>query len=144
MFSDHVKKPSRFPQAGLLVMAAGLVIVCQLIAMAMVADRQVQRAGVRDLQRVTQQLALSDCIQRSTGATRHICVRQSQQDAYVKDVNSGATEIAIASPAVEPGFAVKNIAVADGSMTGSSAELIRVGISGVSGVSGISGVSFPR
>jgi hypothetical protein len=126
MFSDHIKKVNRFPQAGLLVLAGGLVIVCQLIAMAMVADQQVQQAGVRDLQRVAQQTALADCIQRSTGATRHICVRQAQLDA---DVSSGATEITVASPGAEPGLAAKAVAMADDGMTSNNADLIRVGSS---------------
>lgn len=122
MFSDHMQKSSRFPQTGLLMLAGGLVIVCQLVAMAMVADRQVQRAGVRDLQRVTQQLALADCIQRSTGSTRHICIRQSQLD-------SSGYELAVASPASEAGertFSIKNVAIAGDGATNETADLMRV------------------
>lgn len=122
MFSDHMQKPSRFPQTGLLMAAGGLVIVCQLVAMAMVADRQVQRAGVRDLQRATQQLALADCIQRSTGSTRHICIRQSQLD-------SSGYELAVASPASEAGertFSIRNVAIAGEGGTNETADLMRV------------------
>jgi hypothetical protein len=125
MFSDHVKKVNRFPQAGMLILAGGLVIVCQLVAMAMVADQQVQRASVRDLQRVTQQTALADCIQRSTGSTRHICIRQSQLDA---DINSGVTEIVGASPANDQTFTVKNIAIADEVVTNPGTHMMRVGV----------------
>ena len=122
MFSDHMQKSSRFPQTGLLMLAGGLVIVCQLVAMAMVADRQVQRAGVRDLQRVTQQLALADCIQRSTGSTRHLCIRQSQLD-------SSGHELAAASPAGEAGertFSIKNVALVGEGATNDTADLMRV------------------
>jgi hypothetical protein len=121
MFSDHMKKVNRFPQVGLLILAGGLVIVCQLVAMAMVADRQVQRAGVRDLQRVAQQLALADCIQRSTGPTRHGCILQSQ-------VESGS-ELPLASLTSEPNFAVKDLAMADGGVTSENPELLRVSVS---------------
>jgi hypothetical protein len=121
MFSDHVKKASRFPQAGLLVLAGGLVIVCQLIAMAMVADRQVQRAGVRDLQRVAQQLAWADCVQRSTGPARHGCLLQSQAD-------SGGAELAVALSANDQKFAVRNIAIADEGLTNPSVDMLRVGV----------------
>lgn len=122
MFSDHMRKFSRFPQTGLLMAAGGLVVVCQLVAMAMVADRQVQRAGVRDLQRVAQQVALADCIQRSTGATRHGCIRQSQLD-------SSGYEPVIASPASEAGertFSFKNVAIAGEGATNDTADLTRV------------------
>jgi hypothetical protein len=121
MFFDHVKKANRFPQAGLLILAGGLVIVCQLVAMAMVADRQVQRAGVRDLQRVAQQLAWADCIQRSTGPTRHGCMLQSQPDA-------GGAELAAAKPADDQTFTVKNIAIADEGVTNPTADMMRVGV----------------
>lgn len=62
----------------MLVAAAALVMVCQLVALAMVADHQVKQATVRDLQRAAQQVAMADCVERSTGATRHGCIRQTQ------------------------------------------------------------------
>jgi hypothetical protein len=105
MFSDHLQKFSRFPQTGLLMAAGGLVIVCQLAAMAMVADEQVQSAGVRDLQRVAQQVALADCIQRSTGPNRHICIRQTQ-------IEPSGYEFAVPDPSIERDFSINNVAIA--------------------------------
>lgn len=121
MFSDHMPKMSRFPQTGLLIMAGGLVIVCQLVAMAMVADQQVQRAGVRDLQRVAQQVAFADCIQRSTGASRHGCIRQLQ-------VDSSGGELLLASPASEQTFSTRKVAVAGDGVADAKATMMRVGI----------------
>jgi hypothetical protein len=123
MFSDHMQKFSRFPQTGLLIAAGGLVIVCQLVAMALVADRQVQRAGVRDLQRVAQQLAFADCIQRSTGPARHGCLRQSQ-------LESDGGEPVVARPANEQTFAIKNVASAGEAGANDTADIVRVGIAG--------------
>jgi hypothetical protein len=120
MFSDHMKKVNRFPQVSLLMLAGGLVIVCQLVAVAMVADQQVQRASVRDLQRVNQQVALADCIQRSTGPTRHGCILQSQ-------IDSSGAELAATIPANDQTFTVKNIAIADEGMTSPAPDMMRVG-----------------
>jgi hypothetical protein len=105
MFSDHMQKVNRFPQAGLMMAAGGLVIVCQLIAMALVADRQVQSAGVRDLQRVAQQVAFADCIQRSTGPNRHLCIRQSQ-------IESSGYELVVESPSTERDLGSNKLAIA--------------------------------
>ena len=113
-------KLSRFPQAGLLLAAAGLVIVCQLVAVAMVADKQVQRAGVRDLQRVAQQASLADCIQRSTGANRHGCIRQSQ-------LESDSGEPAVATQWSGPASNASNVAIADDLATNQTADIMRVG-----------------
>jgi hypothetical protein len=121
MFSDHLPKVKRFPQVSLLMVAGALVIVCQLVAMAMVADRQVQRAGVRDLQRATQQLAWADCIQRSTGPTRHGCINQANPE-------SGDGELAQASQGSDRAFNPKNVAIADDGVTQPMPDMMRVGI----------------
>jgi hypothetical protein len=123
MFSDHLKKVKRFPRVNLLVVSGGLVIVCQLAAMGMVADEQVQRAGVRDLQRAKQRLALADCIHRSTGPVRHGCISQSSRE-------SSAEETAQAKPAGERLFFAKNVAsvaIADESVANTLPEMIRAG-----------------
>lgn len=102
MFSDHVQKISGFPQINLLGVAGGLVIVCQLVAMALVVDGQVQRAGARDLQRVAQQLAFADCIERSTGLTRSGCTQQVQSA-------QDATEYSASEPSSERLFSIRNV-----------------------------------
>lgn len=124
MFSDQIQKSGRFPQAGLLMAAGGLVIVCQLVAMAMVADKQVQRAGVRDLQRIAQQLAVADCIQRSIGPGRRDCLRQSQ-------LESGGDELVVNGPADPQTFAIKTVAIAGDDAVNGAADMMRAGIAGV-------------
>jgi hypothetical protein len=121
MFSDHMKESSRASPAGLLMAAGGLAVVCLLVALALVAERQVQRASVRDLQRVAQQLALADCIQRSSGAHRHLCIRQMQ-------LESGAFELAVASPSSQQDFNSKNVAIAGDGVAIETADMMRVGV----------------
>ena len=121
MFSDHIKKSTRFPQTGLLMAAGALVLVCQLVAIALVADQQVQRASVRDLQRFAQQVAFADCIERSTGSTRQSCIRQSQLES-----NGGMP--ASASMALEPTFTANNVAMADDAVTTDMVGVLRVGL----------------
>ena len=84
MFSDYLKKVTRFPTLGLMMLAGGLVVVCQLLAMVMVAGNPLQNTFVRDLQ----QVALADCIQRSTLATRHGCIRQSQLESVDQELTA--------------------------------------------------------
>ena len=121
MFSDHIKKSTRFPQTGLLMAAGALVLVCQLVAIALVADQQVQRASVRDLQRFAQQVAFADCIERSTGSAKHSCIRQSQLES-----NGGMP--ASASMALEPTFTANNVAMADDAVTTDMVGVLRVGL----------------
>ena len=121
MFSDHLQKMNHFPKINLLVAAAGLVMVCELVALALVADHQVKQANVRDLQRAAQQVAMADCVERSTGASRHGCIRQTQTVMLAdgEGWNSGARGHV---------FSVKNVAVADGGTAGVMTSLMPVGL----------------
>lgn len=120
MFSDHLQKVNHFPKINLLVAAAGLVMVCQLAALAMVADHQVKQANVRDLQRAAQQVAMADCVERSTGATRHGCIRQTQTVMLAdgEGWNSGVRGQVLG---------VKNVTVGDGASAGAMASLMPIG-----------------
>ena len=61
MFSDHLQKIDEVPYKTLLGVAAGLVILCQLIAMVLVVDGQVEKAQVRDLRYASEQMAIARC-----------------------------------------------------------------------------------
>ena len=78
MFFDHVQKIQKFPLLSLLAVAACLVILCQLLALALVVDRQVKRAELRDLTWIAQQVAITACIEGSTGPVRHGCIQQAR------------------------------------------------------------------
>jgi hypothetical protein len=66
------------PYKALLLVAAGLVILCQLAAMAFVADSQVAKARLRDEQRKAELVAIAHCMETSAGAARHNCIQQAR------------------------------------------------------------------
>ena len=79
MFSDHLRKNiDELPRVSQPVVAGVLVVICQLTAMAFVTDGQVQKAGQRDLQRLAQQAAIAECVERNSGPMRHGCIQQVQ------------------------------------------------------------------
>ena len=117
MLFDHLQKLIRFPKLGLMVLAAALVVVCQLLAMVMVGGNPLQSSGVRDLQ----QAALADCIQRSISVSRHSCIRQSQLESDDRDRVAS-------SPADEGSVSINHLFVADEAVTRSSADKLRVAV----------------
>ncbi len=79
MFSDHLRKDiDELPRLSLAAIAGVLVVICQLVAMAFVTDGQVQKASQRDLQRLAQQAAMAECVERNSGPMRHGCIQQVQ------------------------------------------------------------------
>lgn len=102
MFSDHMPKIEETPYKTLLLIAAGLVILCQLAAMAFVAESQVAKAKERDNQRKAELAAISQCMETSAGAARSQCIQQ-------------ASVVATASPQPATGNASKAPAYADAS-----------------------------
>jgi len=78
MFSEHLRKFDELPYKTLLLVAAGLVILCQLAAMAFVADSQVAKARLRDEQRKAELVAIAHCMETSAGAARHNCIQQAR------------------------------------------------------------------
>jgi hypothetical protein len=80
MFSDHVQKIERSSGRTLFLIAGALVILCQLVAMGMVADGQVQKAAARDSRLSSQRVALAECFENTLEAARGSCVRQVYND----------------------------------------------------------------
>lgn len=78
MFSDYLKKFDEMPYKTLLWVAAGLVFLCQLVAVGVVADEQVAKAKIRDYQRQTEMLAIAQCIENAAGSARQSCFRQAR------------------------------------------------------------------
>lgn len=73
MFSDHLQKIDQAPRKTLLLVAAGLVIVCQLVAMALVAGEQVQKAQMRGDSDASRQAAVASCVEVSRGVAVKDC-----------------------------------------------------------------------
>lgn len=80
MFSDHLRKVDHTSGRTLLLIAAALVIVCQLVAMALVADGQVKKAELRESQLNFQRVALARCFEVNTRPDRHSCMQQASAD----------------------------------------------------------------
>lgn len=77
MFSDHLKKVNAMPYKTLLAVAAGLTFICQIVAMVLVVDRQVEKSSVRTAQSSTEQKAIADCAEKySSAAARGQCIAQ--------------------------------------------------------------------
>jgi hypothetical protein len=81
MFSDHTQQPDEPSHKVWLGVAAGQVIVCQLVPMALVVDGQVERAHARGFQYAAERSALAQCNQSSLGTERQNCVLQAQTAA---------------------------------------------------------------
>ena len=77
MFSDHLRVTDPDPVRPLLVIAALLVIVCQLLAMVLVAGGQVKKAELRDASQASARSASIGCMQSSRGAALKDCDRTS-------------------------------------------------------------------
>lgn len=87
MFSERLKKLDELPAKAWFGVAAILVFVCQLVAMALVVDGQVQRAQARHAHRAVQQDAAADCLATQYGAGLSRCLQQTR---YVGDTPAPA------------------------------------------------------
>ena len=80
MFSDHLRKIDQAPHKTLLIVAAGLVIMCQLVAMGLVAGEQVQKAQMRGNNDASRQAAVASCVEVSRGAEVKGCFLLGSSD----------------------------------------------------------------
>ncbi|MBK5204808.1 MAG: hypothetical protein JJD98_05170 [Polaromonas sp.] len=75
MFSDHLQKIDKVSSKTLLGVAGGLVILCQLIAMALVVDGQVKNAQLRG---ASERIAMAQCRQSNMGGAWQSCIQQAR------------------------------------------------------------------
>lgn len=82
MFSDHLLpvSPSRTRQW--LIVGAAVVMVCQLVALAWLAGGQVDKATTRVAGEVAKRERVAQCVEKSSGATRHLCNRQDGVETF--------------------------------------------------------------
>lgn len=76
MFSDHLKKVDEMPSRALFGVAAGLVFLCQLAALVLVVNGQVEKSQVREAHFNSAQMEIADCSNTYSGATRSQCIEQ--------------------------------------------------------------------
>jgi hypothetical protein len=104
MFSDHLRKIDEAPHKTLLLVAAGLVMVCQLVAMALVAGEQVQKAQMRGDSQASRQVAMATCIETSRGVAVKGCFQLGSYDLESQQGTShtkGSGQSSMASVAPE-------------------------------------------
>ena len=91
MFSDHLPKIDHTARHNLFVIAAALVMVCQLVAMVVVADGQVKKAEVRESQMQSQRLVVAQCLENTKGAALSSCTApvysDNRQDSSMSQVD---------------------------------------------------------
>ena len=75
MFSDHFQPIDKLPAKKVFLVAAALVFVCQLVALVLVADGQVEKAQSRQAGQVSFQSAVAACVENSHGAALKNCAR---------------------------------------------------------------------
>ncbi len=80
MFSERVKKVDTMPSRVLFGVAAGLVFMCQLAALVLVANGQVEKAHARDAYYTSAQMEMADCSKTYSGPARSQCIEQINAD----------------------------------------------------------------
>jgi hypothetical protein len=83
MFSDHLRKIDDAPAKTLLLIAAGLIIVCQLVAMVLVTGAQVEKAQLREASHASAMAVRAGCIESSRGAALRNCDTAFSSSAQV-------------------------------------------------------------
>ncbi|MFN5348136.1 MAG: hypothetical protein ACK5A0_01130 [Polaromonas sp.] len=91
MFSDRLRRIDHASGRALLLIAGGLVIVCQLVAMMLVSQGQVEKAQAREISRANQRAATAWCIETSRGAELKACARQQSAGYPAKAADSTST-----------------------------------------------------
>ena len=77
MFSNHLRKVDHKSGKTLLLIAGGLLIVCQLVAMVLVTQGQVEKAQVREASQASERTAIAWCVETSRGVEIRSCAAPS-------------------------------------------------------------------
>ena len=93
MFSDHLRAIDEVPTKPLLLIAAGLVMACQLVAMFLVADGQVEKAHLREASQASAMAATVGCFESNHGVALRDCERAPTSAATQNDAESGKFDL---------------------------------------------------
>lgn len=93
MFSDHLPKNDNASGKTLLMTVAGLVIVCQLVALVLVSQGQVEKAQAREASQASQSTASAWCFETSRGAELRGCANRSPAHAENPDALPSAVKL---------------------------------------------------
>lgn len=92
MFSDQLKKIDEIPSSALMGVAAGLVFVCQLAALVLVLNGQVEKAHLREAHYNSAQVEIADFNSPST-FTPETKVQAANQPSQQTDASPSAANI---------------------------------------------------
>ena len=93
MFSDRLTKIDQMPYKTMLGLAAGLVMLCQLVAMVLVVEGQVKKAEARDSSLGSQRLVIAQCNQAGSASARQSCVQQAMAAFNVPHDPEASTQV---------------------------------------------------
>jgi|OpeIllAssembly_1097287.scaffolds.fasta_scaffold128055_1 hypothetical protein len=93
MFSDHLKKIDEMPFGTLFAVAAGLVFVCQLVALVLVLNGQVEKSHLREAHYNSAQVEIADCSKTYSGVERRQCIEQATADFDSPSAFTPETEV---------------------------------------------------
>ncbi len=97
MFSDHLPKIRNTPANPIVLMAVGVVIVAQLVALILLADGQVEKAQLREATQASARAATALCAHSARGAALNDCDRESATEPSDNTLNA-ANAAAINQP----------------------------------------------
>ena len=100
MFSEHLTPIDKISANKMLLLAAALVVVCMLIAMALVAGGQVQKAELRQLSQANFQSAFASCLQNRQGSALRDCVRLASPSTEMTNAEPQAASDGINAPGI--------------------------------------------
>ncbi len=98
MFSDHLPKMDRTNGRSLFLIAGALIIICQLVAMVLVAGDQVKKAELRDSQQSVQRAAIAKCFEGTTRAARQECMLQARNQSLGSNQMAASVTTTDSSP----------------------------------------------
>ncbi len=91
MFSDHLQKIDQASGKTLLLIAGGLVIICQLVALVLVSQGQVEKAQARENNQANQRSATAWCFETSHGTELRSCATLAPASAATPDAMPATT-----------------------------------------------------
>ena len=100
MFSEQLTPIDKMSANKMLLLAAALVVVCMLVAMALVAGGQVQKAELRQLSQANFQSAFASCLQNRQGSALGDCVRLASSSTDLKDTEPQVASDGISAPGI--------------------------------------------
>jgi hypothetical protein len=103
MFSDHLPTTDNMTGKKLLLAAAALVVACQLTAMVLVSQGQVEKAQAREVSQANARAATAWCVESSHGIELRGCAKPVPEEAPQVDARQGLAALDVLSTSTSSG-----------------------------------------